>query len=531
MPLGALRVRLPQLAAALVIAIFVLANARGLDAVPMINEDESWIAAPGVHFFETGRFATPLFAGYFKSEQHYYDFMPLYALLDGAAIRLFGLTLVTVRGLSVTCGALTLLLTFMVGRRLFSAWHGVLALCVLVFWPIAATGMRPYLSLSTGIPLTDLARIGRYDILVPVLGLTSLLAVLRAMSPGKQAHAWSLGAGALAALAFLTHYYGALWLLAAVALVLNERGRRGVRTMALIAVGFGVTLTPWLWFISRDFATFVEQKQAQASRYGIGAATVADEWSRYSLITRAIESGNLATVAWVVLVAAGAVLLIRRGWAGPRDHGARVLTIVLAVLAAGLTVLVRRRLFNYLGTLWPLFALTASFALLYPWTAPLRTAGRAMAAALVAIVSWSGIAEYRQLDRRASTSGSYAAVCERIVQQLPSDARLLALQHWWIGVAPHVADYRSFIVPLTRMNPLESAHPITFAEAMQIDPRDYILIDPEMADVLKAAGDPARPKAGPFAVEIKAYLENRAVEVDTFDDPAYGRFTLYRVRP
>src|SRR6185436_17911951 len=93
---------LPQAAVALILATFLWANARGLDSTPPVNQDEAWIAAPGVEFFTSGRFATRLFAGYYGSERHYYDFMPLHSLLDGAVITVFGMSLVAVRAVSLT---------------------------------------------------------------------------------------------------------------------------------------------------------------------------------------------------------------------------------------------------------------------------------------------------------------------------------------------------------------------------------------------------------------------------------------------
>jgi 4-amino-4-deoxy-L-arabinose transferase-like glycosyltransferase len=132
--------RLPQAAVALILAIFLVVNARGLDSTPLVNQDEAWIAAPGVEFFNTGRFATPLFAGYYASERHYYDFMPLFSLLDGAAIKVFGMSLVTVRAVSLTLATLSLFLTYLVGRRLLSEWHGVAAMLINALWPIDATG-------------------------------------------------------------------------------------------------------------------------------------------------------------------------------------------------------------------------------------------------------------------------------------------------------------------------------------------------------------------------------------------------------
>lgn len=519
---------LSHVAVALVLLAFVWINARGLDQTPPVNEDESWIAAPGVEFFTSGQFASPLFAGYYGSERHYYDFMPVYSLIDGAAVRAFGMSLVTVRSVSLACATLTLWLTYLVGRRLFCAWHGLFAVVILGSWQIAATGIKPYLSLTTGIPLTDLARIGRYDVLVPVFGLGCVLAILRARDAPDRSAEWLALAGALAALATLTHYYGIVWLCAAAALVVALDPRR-MRALIWPVLGFALTMAPWLWFISQDFATFVAQKQAQASRYGLDLGAMPGEWSRYGLIVTAALQGHMTTMLWIALVAAG---LIRLLWMMQQRHrGAAVLAIVCAVVLLCFTFFVRRRLFNYLGTVWPLLALAASVALLAPWPGRVRRLGRVVATLVLLVAAAPGMTAYAQLAARAKTDSAYTDVCARIVKGLPSSARVLALQHWWLGVRPHVADYRSFIVPLTRMNPRETAHPISFAEAMALDPLEFILIDPEMADVLRAAGDPARPKAAPIAAEIAAFLGAHAAEVDAFDDPTYGRFTLYRVDP
>ncbi len=520
----------PHLTVALVLVAFVVINARGLDSAPPINEDEAWIAAPGVEFFNTGHFATRLFAGYFGSERHYYDFMPLYSLLDGGVIKIFGRSLIAVRSLSLALAALTLLLTFLLGRRLLSEWHGAMAVLILGFWPIAATGVRPYLSLSTGIPLTDLGRIGRYDVLVPVLGLLSMLALLRALDAGRQRIGLLALAGAISGLAALAHYYGALWFVVIVAMVIATDGRRGVSLLVWPAAGFAAAMAPWVWFISRDFPAFTAQKQAQAERYGLTLSDVPGELSRYALIAKGATSGHIASLLWIGAVLVGIVLLARSGWRH-KQGGHRLLAIAVVVMTACFALLVWRRLFNYLGTIWPLFALTASFALLHPWPARLRTFARAAAALLVITATSEGAVAYRELSDRAKSSSTYSGVCDRIAQNIPPDARLLALQFWWLGVGDRVADYRSFIVPLTRMDPRATAEPVSFEEAMALDPMDYILIDPEMADVLRAAGDPSRPKASPVALEVGAFLKARTVEVDRFADPTYGTFRLYRVNP
>jgi len=522
--------RLPQAAVALILAMFVVANRGGLDSTPPVHQDEAWIAAPGVEFFATGHFATRLFAGYYASERHYYDFMPLHSLLDGAAIKALGMSLVTVRAVSLALATLTLWLTYLVGRRLLSEWHGVSAALVLALWPIAATGLPALQATSTGIPITDLGRIGRYDILVPVFALASLLVLLHGLGTSVRSSGWLTLAGALAGLATLSHYYGIVWLIVIGALILASNGRRGLPMIRWPALGFALAMAPWVWFVTRDFGVFIAQKQVQAQNYFSDVASLTAQLGQYAPVLSAARRGHLATLLWIALMCSGLLLLGRASLSqgGRHQSGARVLAITIAVVLASYGLLVRPS-YRYLGAVWPLLALAASFAALHPWPARARAVARGVLVLLVAAASLQGAEAYRQMAIRARDSTSYSAVCDRITRQLPASARLLALQHWWLGVAPRVGDYRSFLVPVTRMNPREGTPPVSFEAAMALDPMDYILIDPAMRAVLRSAGNVARPRAGPVGVEISAFLRERAVVVDSFENATYGRFTLYRV--
>src|SRR5262245_54649973 len=83
--------------ALLVIVTFVGVGRYGLGTYPIVHEDEPWIAAPGYGFWTSGAFATDLFRGLYGSERHFYGFMPLFSLLSGGFLRLFGLGLFQVR--------------------------------------------------------------------------------------------------------------------------------------------------------------------------------------------------------------------------------------------------------------------------------------------------------------------------------------------------------------------------------------------------------------------------------------------------
>jgi len=123
----------------------------GLDRYPKIYQDESWIAAPGYTFWTEGYFGTNLFKGFYGMEAHYYTFVPLFPILVGGSLRVFGLGLFQARLVPLALTMLTLALTYRLGTQLFSRWHGLIAVAILVIWRIAApiyylpsgTGLRP----------------------------------------------------------------------------------------------------------------------------------------------------------------------------------------------------------------------------------------------------------------------------------------------------------------------------------------------------------------------------------------------------
>src|ERR1700690_1652629 len=109
---GAGRIWLPRLLALALILYFWAAGVASLDRFPSVQEDEPWIAAPGYTFWEKGYFGTNLFAGFFGMEKHYYDFPPLFSIMVGAGLHLFGLGLFQARVIPLICITLTLALAY-----------------------------------------------------------------------------------------------------------------------------------------------------------------------------------------------------------------------------------------------------------------------------------------------------------------------------------------------------------------------------------------------------------------------------------
>src|SRR5262249_36702577 len=129
---------LPHAAVALLIPLFAASALIGLGRSPRVYEDEAWVAAPGYSFVTTGVFGTELDRGFYGTDRHLYGFMPLFPIAVGAWLKLFGIGLFQARLVALLTGIGVLFLTHLVACRLLSAWHGAIAVYLLVLAPVQA---------------------------------------------------------------------------------------------------------------------------------------------------------------------------------------------------------------------------------------------------------------------------------------------------------------------------------------------------------------------------------------------------------
>ena len=152
-----------------------------------------------------------MFTDFYNMEQRHYWYMPVHPLLLAATFRVTGFGLFQTRLEPVMMGLLILVLTYMLGQRLFGPTIGLLAVAFLLC--VRLTGLTRIQ--VSGILLLDMARIARYDMVVPVFGLASLHAYLSAKRGGAaiRLSVYAL-AGLFAGLAGLSHLYGIFWIIA-----------------------------------------------------------------------------------------------------------------------------------------------------------------------------------------------------------------------------------------------------------------------------------------------------------------------------
>ncbi len=226
-----------------VVALLLLAWALRVAAFPSapggVQHDE---VTEALHADEVlaGRLQLYFYLGDFKGRE------PMLAYLQAGALQALGHNLWGLRFISVASGLLTVVLTYAVGRRMFSRTAGLAAAMVVAvaFWPLV------------------MSRVALRAVLIPPLAALSVYLFWR-LYLGKGRFGFWLGAGFVAALCSYAYLSGWALLGAIVAFLLyavfldRQRLRSRSRALTVYLVGIGVTLLPLL-------ATMLSQQEATA---------------------------------------------------------------------------------------------------------------------------------------------------------------------------------------------------------------------------------------------------------------------------
>jgi hypothetical protein len=531
------------LAAALIVGFF-LVNLIGLDRVPFANADEAWIAEPGLRFWESGAFVSQLHAGFFGTERHYALHAPLFSLIVGWVVWIFGQGIVQVRLVSLAMAATTAACTYALGRSLLSARHGLLAVLLLTW---CRTGPYQWEARQSGIVLVDFGRLARYDIAVPFFGMIGVLLILpwllrNGTAPRvRAARLRFVLAGGCAGLAVASHPMGLICLatLAAACLVrVRARGERLTEAMAPVAwisLGVGLATLPYILFLYAGWHDVVaQQQQFHARRWTLGdpwfyAWNVLLEWRRYISVGRGLQFGIPGAWLLVLCSTAGAAALVF----GDRRHELR-LRVIRAALLTGFLLLTlgeRDKFFFYLAALWPWIALAVAMGIV----AAIQSSSRIVrigAIVLLTLGCLDGVRAEVELARQAAARTPFAQVCQRLTAHLPRDARVLALPTWWFGISPHVRDYRSLTVPMFFLS-LPDPTGSTFTDRLVAIDADVLLFDQAMIDYVRgprAAWAPGPGARNPGAEELERFVATHSVRQVDVVDPSYGRFEIHYLR-
>lgn len=500
----------PRVAMLLLLCAVWAITLHQLAVYPPVQEDEPWIASTGWQIATRGVFGSPLFGGLWHMDERYYDFMPLYPVLSALVFRLAGVGLFQARYVSVALGSLLVALTFRLGARLWNPRVGLLSALGLVAIPLR---VLPY---SSGSLFFDVARLARYDILVPVTGLATLLLYLHAR--GKERPIWYWAAGFCAGLAGLAHLYGAFWIVALGALARWD----GARRAQIFALGFGF-LVPWsvyALYVAGGWDSFLAQTQWYGERFDL----LNPQWYIVNLSREAhrYQFADVPTALVTCTVLAAGCGTLARAAIKDRRSPAIVILVSALVLVAGLAWFVESKAQAYLIAVLPLFAIGAAFSFetarqLFK-SSPLRR----LVAPFVLLVSCAVvIVSAVEIDTAARRTTPYRDIVKILRAQVLPPARVLGLHTFWFGLED--LELRDWIVPLQWSTAHPDKTPMSMTSALDRLAPDTVVIDPRMRVYLESVSNDPRP------TQVSAWLSaNHFYCALEYENATYGRFQVYR---
>ncbi len=491
-----------------------------LDRYPLVEEDEPWILSPGYKLFTQGIYGSNLFSGFHHMEQHYFEFMPLMSWLQGATTHLFGVGVLQMRWLAVALGLVTLTLAYALARRLISPDVGVVAVLLMIFWQWTPGNLR---ILGSGVPLVDLARIARYDVLVPPLGLGAIWAAWCARRTGLARYDGL--AGLLGGLAGLAHLYGLFWLGAA--LLLRLAGFRGLSVRRMLRMGAwllgGAVLAwlGWLVMVGINWPDFLAQTAQYSDRFDLWSiafylGNLAQEPQRYSLGLR--HGASLWRLGFWGLVVGLPVAWLLAAWEAYRRRrlGLAWLCGLCLLFPVWFALLIRVKTFSYLLSVAPLWAMVLAWGGVRLFEQ--GQVGRWLAVAGISGLVLQGGLGIGQMQAYASQAEAPERMWADVRQLVPPTGRILGPSRYWLALPQR--DYISLVLPFFLSNPQYNGRAAPFEAAVtQIGPQVVIvdLYEAEFQD--NYAPPPLRHRAS----LLRDYLaRHRARLVGTLRDN-YGQ--------
>lgn len=206
------------------------------NSFPPVNTDEASFFSPAQSFAAKGNLASEVHKNFLPGAGTYTYWMPpLYMLLLGAFFKIFGSTVMAAKVLSLllTCGSALLLASL--AKNVYGKASAAALFLICPFIIITSAFIR-------------------VEALALFITCLAIVAVKRSWS--------NFLLGAIAALGIMTH---PLMLACAAGLGLTSL-RSGVKPVLFFALGFGVFISPYLWYILQDVSIFKEQMTLQFLR-------------------------------------------------------------------------------------------------------------------------------------------------------------------------------------------------------------------------------------------------------------------------
>lgn len=430
-------------------SFIVFMAGRNLGDFSTVSGDDAWIMSASHKLATEGVFGSDMFRGFANAEHRYFIALPVYHFLQAGVFAVFDTSIAAARAVTLASGLVTLWCVAWLARR----WHGVavavVATGLLVFW-------RAYLmNLASGLSFISVSRTGRYDATAVAFVMLSLVGFEQLRYRERR---WlAVGTGAMAGLATLTQFFGALVVPLIAVLLFVERGWSVYREPAVrwLATGWLVVVLPYVLYAAAYWSDFTAQSELKAGRIEFGRPSfyldnLLDEPDRYrhlfSYLRPALDGQYHLFDQPISPLLFGVAAILAFGFLALRalrglELGERSLAIAIAVPWLCLALLDGTNAPLYTVVLLPFaciaIALLAVTSIRWAVRQPSLPLGVAVCVLVLApgiVVVREGIAAHRQEYEWSNEIIRYQDASAEINAVLPDGAPVLGMERWWAGL-------------------------------------------------------------------------------------------------
>jgi 4-amino-4-deoxy-L-arabinose transferase-like glycosyltransferase len=341
---------------ALVIGGFVLVAAQRLGDVPVPDTDESYMLQTSYEMIYRGKLALP-FRRYLGGniENNWHSFTPLHYVIQSGFLKLFGWGVLQGRVFNLITAAVTLVMVYLIGRKLFG-------------WPV---GLAAVLMLVCDVTFLERSRFLRNDYSAAMFALLAFY--LYEEAERRKSWRFFLGSGLACGAALMSHTT-ALYMLALIPLLmLLRRGWRVIKGRAIYQFALGAFVVSAYEIITCiiDYKNVILQNQGDRIHFRASAVdgmlkNMRHEYDRYFkwYLGGTMSPGVprtllhlfqiLAAIALVYLIARFAIYLKRGNVMN--EARVRVLAVTVFVILFFMFIASRKAIY-YMAHLAPWFAL------------------------------------------------------------------------------------------------------------------------------------------------------------------------------
>ncbi|MPZ47746.1 MAG: hypothetical protein GEU75_00240 [Dehalococcoidia bacterium] len=530
--------------AALILLVSTLPN---LANHPVITDDEMWVFSAAYKLATEGVFGSDMFEGFYNADSRYYFNMPAHHFAIAGALKLLGAGIVQARLVGIVYAIATLLLAYVVARRIYGVPAALLTLGLLLF-------LRINMGFDTGLPIQELAVNMRYD-LAPVPFLLGGTLVLLGGPSVKRAAI----AGALFGIAVLMQFFGAFILPIAAAFLWFEKVSLQTRLKLIGALAGAAMLVglPYGLFILSDYDAFQGQagtidRRADFDRpsfYFDNLKREPDRFLRPLAFKEVPRGADHALVdprflsieetltrrpsAKLAVIVGLPLALAFMGWRTLRQgsRADRLLLFCLGGLVAQYALLESAKFYIYWIPVVPFLCIgiagaIASLLQIQRWTTLRYAAAGVAAAALLIVLAEGSVARIGGIGA-APDATNYERLAQEIHRYVPPGSRVVGSTALWWGLRD--MDYRSYFLFFYKTRPDAGEDKTTISEFLRDFDAEYLVL------TRLAIGELDTHLVQRDKDDWHTYMRDNAELVKRIEGPvvigAYGFIDIWRLRP